>query len=122
MKRVIATFAFFILATIGTGKAEAQDPVQTNPGKYSVIFENERVRLLEYRDKPGDVSVLHGHPDHLVYSLSDWKREFSLPDGSTKSAEAKAGDAFWAGAGKHSGKNIGSTETRALIFELKKGP
>ena len=50
----------------------AQDPIKANPGKYRVIFENERVRLLEYKDKPGDVSTMHWHPDHLVYSLSAW--------------------------------------------------
>ena len=29
------------------------DPTTTDPDKYSVIFENERVRVLEYRDEPG---------------------------------------------------------------------
>jgi len=28
-----------------------------------VLFENERVRVLEYRDRPGDQSSLHEHPD-----------------------------------------------------------
>ena len=30
------------------------DPVETNPEHYRVIFENERVRVLEYTDNPGD--------------------------------------------------------------------
>ena len=30
------------------------DPTQTDPDKYAVIFENERVRVLEYKDRPGD--------------------------------------------------------------------
>ena len=29
------------------------DPMTTDPDKYSVVFENERVRVLEYRDGPG---------------------------------------------------------------------
>jgi hypothetical protein len=29
------------------------DPTTTDPDKYKVIFENERVRVLEYRDTPG---------------------------------------------------------------------
>ncbi len=28
------------------------DPTSTDPDKYKVIFENERVRVLEYRDDP----------------------------------------------------------------------
>ncbi|UMG93850.1 hypothetical protein [Nocardioides sp. TF02-7] len=29
------------------------DPVVTNPEHYRVLFENERVRVLEYVDEPG---------------------------------------------------------------------
>ena len=37
----------------------ANDPVRTNPGHYRVILENERVRVLEYRDSPGDKTTPH---------------------------------------------------------------
>ena len=30
------------------------DPVETNPDHYKVVFENERVRVLEYTDRPGE--------------------------------------------------------------------
>lgn len=30
------------------------DPVTTNPGLYHLVFENDRVRVLEYLDGPGD--------------------------------------------------------------------
>lgn len=29
------------------------DPTTTDPDKYQVIFENDRVRVLKYRDEPG---------------------------------------------------------------------
>jgi hypothetical protein len=34
------------------------DPTQTDPDKYAVIFENERVRVLEYKDRAGDGAAL----------------------------------------------------------------
>lgn len=114
---VLIITVFVILKNVS-----AQDPVDVNPGKYTVLYENDRVRLLEYRDEQGDVSVPHEHPDHLVYSLSDWEREFYPANGTTVKALSKVGDTFWAPAGKHSAKNIGTTPTHALIFELKKGP
>jgi hypothetical protein len=120
-RRIVLLVAFVAVVLVLVNTAPAQDPVEVNPGKYTVVFENDRVRLLEYRDKPGDASVLHEHPAHLVYSLSEWEREFILPDGTSRKANAKAGDAFWAPAGRHSAKNIGSTSTHALIFELKDG-
>lgn len=35
-------------------------PVRTDPDKYRVTFENDRV--LEYRDLPGDKTHPHRHP------------------------------------------------------------
>ena len=35
------------------------DPTSTDADKYKVIFENERVRVLEYRDEPGQVTKPH---------------------------------------------------------------
>jgi hypothetical protein len=96
-----------------------EDPVTTNPGKYKTIFENDRVRLLEFQDKPGDVTVMHHHPSRLVYSLAPWKKRFRFPDGGIAVAKGKTGDATWAEAGDHAGENIGDTPTHILIFELK---
>ena len=31
----------------------SHDPTETDPDKYKVVFENERVRVLQYRDTPG---------------------------------------------------------------------
>ena len=38
------------------------DPTITDPAFYKVIFENERVRVLEYKDRPGDKTHSHQHP------------------------------------------------------------
>jgi hypothetical protein len=38
------------------------DPVETNPELYRVVFENARVRVLEYLDHPGDATTPHRHP------------------------------------------------------------
>ena len=42
------------------------DPVCTDPDKYEVIFENDRVRVLEYRDQPGGRTHPHRHPDSVM--------------------------------------------------------
>ncbi len=43
----------------------ADDAVKTDPDKYKVVLENERVRVLEYRDKPGQKTKMHTHPDFV---------------------------------------------------------
>ena len=54
--------------------AVSDDPVATNPELYSVVFENERVRVLEYRDRPGDRTLPHRHPDSVMLTLSSFRR------------------------------------------------
>ena len=89
------------------------------PNVYSVLFENERVRLLEVREKPGEGSVMHSHPDYLVYNLGSGKVRFSSPSGESAEIELKAGDVMWREAEEHSTENVGTTDVHVLLFELK---
>lgn len=97
----------------------AQDPVQIAPNIYKVLFENERVRLLEVRQKPGDESPMHGHPDCLIYCLGDGKVTFSSPSGESQDVEIHAGETIWLEAQEHAAKASGATNVNALVFELK---
>ncbi|SDS17441.1 cupin domain-containing protein [Agrococcus carbonis] len=98
------------------------DPVATNPQLYSVVFENERVRVLEYRDEPGAESTPHRHPDSVMVTLSDFDRRLSSGVRAVDVAMA-AGQARWLPAQAHAGTNIGSTETHVIFVELKEpGP
>jgi len=47
------------------------DPTVTNPGLYSVVMENERVRVLEYHDRPGDRAGAGPRPHSQPWSRSD---------------------------------------------------
>lgn len=97
------------------------DPVVSNPALYSVLFENERVRVLEYRDLPGDESVPHDHPDSVMVTLSSFSRRLAAGD-KTVDVELPAGAARWLGEQNHSGRNTGSTETHCIFVELKEAP
>ena len=59
----------------------AADPVCTDPDKYQVIFENDRVRVLEYRDLPGGKTLPHQHPDSVMYTLSAFQRRLHVGQG-----------------------------------------
>ena len=110
-------------AMLGSGCAGAHqklDPVALNPGRYTVLLENEHVRVLEMRDKPGDVTAMHSHPGNVVYIFSPAQRRFTFPDGTTKVADVKAGQVLWSDGGAHAEKNVGKTDTHALVIEIKK--
>jgi len=86
---------------------------------YKVLLENGRVRVLEFRVKPGEKSPMHSHPAYFVYSLSDYRMRHTFPDGRSEEREAKAGAAFWREAATHAGENVGTTEVHAVLIELK---
>lgn len=94
------------------------DPVETNPDLYSVVFENDRVRVLEYRDDPGAKSVPHHHPDSVMVTLSGFDRRLSS-EGDSLDVSMPQGVARWLSAQSHSGENIGRTETHVIFIELK---
>ena len=94
-----------------------KDPVETNPTHYSVLFENERVRVLEYHDVPGDRTLEHDHPDSVMVTLSSFRRRLTSGERSME-LELPAGVARWLPAQAHYGENIGDTETRAIFIEL----
>jgi beta-alanine degradation protein BauB len=97
----------------------AGDAASVAPNVYTVLFENERVRLLEARLRPGDSSALHSHPDYLVYMLGDGRVRFSGPSGEGEDVELNAGGVMWRDAEEHSAEGIGSNDVHALLFELK---
>ena len=95
-----------------------QDPVETNPNLYCVLWENDRVRVLEYRDRPGERTTPHEHPDSVMITLSAFRR--GLVQGERHSeVELEGGLARWLDAQEHSGENIGDTETHVIFVELK---
>jgi hypothetical protein len=95
-----------------------QDPVATNPGLYRVVFENDRVRVLEYHDRPGDRTTPHEHPDSVMVTLSGFARRLRR-DGEQRDVDIREGVASWLPAQRHSGENIGGTETHVVFVELK---
>lgn len=94
------------------------DPVNTNPDLYRVVLENERVRVLEYLDQPGDHTLTHAHPDSVMITLGAFTRR--LQSGSQEvELEMPAFHTRWLDTQEHSGTNIGDTPTHCMFIELK---
>ncbi len=99
--------------------AHAQDPVKASPQYYKVLLENDQVRVLEYRLKPGEKEPMHSHPAGVVYVLSGAKLKFSYPDGRTEERSAATGETIWRDPTTHAVENVGDTEARAIAIDLK---
>jgi len=95
------------------------DPTSTDADKYKVIFENEHVRVLEFRDEPGQVTKPHEHPDSVMYTLSSFDRRLIAENGDARDVSLDQGEVRWLDAQTHSGENTGQTPTHVLFVELK---
>lgn len=114
--------ALGLLAAFGVpASAFAQDPVKTNPKSYRVALENDRVRVLEYFNRPG-LGVcgrgLHYHPAHADIILTDVRVKV-VEDGKTTFAKVKAGDVLWFEAEWHEVENVDKTASRSYMIEFK---
>lgn len=111
---------FLSLGTLaGVHTARAQDPVKLSPNLYTVLLENDQVRVLEYHVKPGDKEPMHSHPSAVVYVFTDGKARAATPDGKTQIIESKAGETIWSEPVTHTWEYLGPGNGRVLIIELK---
>jgi hypothetical protein len=103
------------------------DAVVAAPAHHHVLLENERVRVLETRIKPGDTTPVHTHRwPNVQYVLRG--TDFVRHDGDGGVAlDTRAGagppqsaTTLWSGPlPPHSLENVGETELRVLMVELK---
>lgn len=115
MKRPLAGLLFVAVAA----PCFSQDPAATDSDKYKVVLDNHCVRVLEYRDQPGERTRQHRHPAFVLYALAPFERVIHQPDGKTIHRKFKAGEVIWSPAQTHIGENSGGTPTHALIVESK---
>jgi beta-alanine degradation protein BauB len=103
---------------LGVPAMNHDDPTVTDPTLYRVIFENERVRVLRYRDEPGDRTHVHRHPDSVMVTLGTFRRRITAGDRSAE-VELRGGEARWVSAQEHAGENIGDSVSHSIFIELK---
>jgi quercetin dioxygenase-like cupin family protein len=112
------TLAFVLI--LGAGTLRAQDPVKAAPNNFTVLLENERVRVLDFHSTTGQKIPMHSHPAYISYSISgSGKTKFTAPDGKTTERPAITGQATWHDPETHASEYIGAGGTHVLLVELK---
>ena len=97
----------------------AQDAVKVDPKHYTVVSENDKVRIVKVHYGPGEKSVMHSHPNLVAIFLNDSKGQFTFPDGKKQDITAKAGDAQYEDAVIHLPENTGDNGMDIILVELK---
>ena len=115
----ILTLVFAGCAFTGTSMGQStqklQDAVTADAKHYSVLFENDIVRLLRVRLDAGDSTPPHAHAAYCAIELTD----SSLKEGDGPISESKAGQVFCGDATSHAPKNVGKALAESIVVEFK---
>ncbi len=96
------------------------DPVKISPGIFSILMENEHVRVVQYSLKPGEKDEWHTHPAKSSYVVSGGKLKVHLENGDIILTDEKTGTVSWMDyVGKHYVENIGNTTVTIVFTEIK---
>ena len=96
-----------------------QDAVRADPKHYTVVAEDERVRVVRIRYGVGEKSVMHSHPDGVLVPLTDTHVRFTDEAGNTEEVRFKAGEAVLAPATTHLPENLGGEPLEGIVIEFK---
>ncbi len=111
-----------LAAQLGASGAAAQDPARVMPRTYRVVLENDKVRVLEFVGRPGMGICgegMHSHPERLSIVMNGYQARATRPGAPDRVQERKDGDVYWREAETHKVENIGKTNSRVLMVELK---
>jgi beta-alanine degradation protein BauB len=115
---VVSSLTLVLLFAAGT--LQAQDPVKVAPEHFTVLLENERVRVLDFHSSAGVKVPLHSHPAYISYSIAGaGKTKFTSAEGKVKEPAAKTGQATWHEPETHASEYQGTGTAHVLLVELK---
>lgn len=120
--KIIMTACLLVLSAVAAAQQKPQhaDATKASPDKFTVLLENEYVRVIEYRLEPGEKDEWHTHPPKVSYVVSGGKLRITTENGRSFVVDELAGSAAWMGAvGLHFGENIGTTPVRIALIEIK---
>ena len=114
--------ALILGALLGCGYTSvlmAEDAVKVDPKHYTVVSENNQVRILRVHYGPHEKSVMHSHPASVAVFLGTGNGRFTFPDGKTQDFAAKLGDVQYSAATTHLPENTGDQALDVIVIELK---
>ena len=100
-------------------RLSAQDAVKVDPKHYTVVTENDQVRVLKAHYGAHEKSVMHSHPATVAVFLTDAKGQFTFADGKTQAFDVKAGESQYDAATIHLPENTSDSAFDVIVVELK---
>jgi hypothetical protein len=112
--------ALIVTAVCIANQSHAQDAVAVSPDIYTVLFENDEIRVLEITFEPGEREAMHSHPRYTIVAKEGGTlrvhTESSEPvDVVIQVDQPRLLDPVTA----HWAENVGDTTVRVIAVEFK---
>jgi hypothetical protein len=104
--------------TLLAAQAAPPGPVEADPARYAVLYENNVALMMRAKFPAGAKSVMHSHPAGCVIFYKDAKLKITSPTGEVRAQEFRAGDVTCSDAHSHLLENVG-VDTEFVQFHLK---
>ncbi|MGI9308863.1 MAG: hypothetical protein ACR2P6_06360 [Gammaproteobacteria bacterium] len=119
MNKIICIGISFVAAICFSTLSFAEDAVIADPERYTVEFENDKVRIIRIKYGPGEKSVMHSHGPHVAVFLTENLNRMTFPDGTSAETATEIGVAQWSDAQEHLPENLSDTPLELVLVELK---
>ena len=117
---VLSIIAFTSISDDSSTVSLDLQPELVSPDVYRVLFEDEKMKVIEVEHEPGESDDFHGHHPMTWYAVQGGTLEMTTEDGSVSVVEIKTGQVGRPLQGQvHKAKNIGDTKFKAILFEEK---
>ena len=108
-----------VIVCLAISSASAQDPTKVEPKHYRLMFENERVQVVNVHYGPHEKSEMHDHPGGVVVIVTGGHLRFTDQNGKVTEVYSKSGEARWFPPFKHKVENVGDEPYNAVYVGLK---
>ena len=117
--KLIKIVLLVFVASLAAFAYTPQDPLAVGKGMYFMKMNNDRVRVMVVKFAPGQSIGMHRHPDHVVYVIQGGRLRVDEEGKDSVTMDLPTGGVFWLPAQAHQGRNVGKTQIKLLVTELK---
>jgi quercetin dioxygenase-like cupin family protein len=99
--------------------SHAQDAMEVSPDAYTVLFENDEIRVLEMTYQPGKGDQVHSHPKYVAMVMEGGNLRVHH-NGESEDVEFRTGEIVpLEPVHQHWAENIGDKVFRGILIEYK---
>ena len=123
MIKFVSLLAALLTMVFCDKAAMAQETSKTDKASgrtVTVFVENDRVKVYEGRFSPGEKSPqMSKRPDRVEFAMTDGHMRHYYADGKVEEVKWKAGEVKWSERATYQQENIGTSEFRIRVVQLK---